>query len=181
MTRPCPEIEEQALRRFVARLSKRQFDAWIELGWKMVDGVADDEATVLMFVQCGCVIEGKPRGDTDANPCRLRSSSSRFMEASVDLVLHNRPGDRTVTVRRGASLGACSVRAPPRKWLPRQARSGLDRLPTRSVVIEGKPRGDTDAKARRQIEATGRFCWPVGSSPTASAWPYEQTRSGGRR
>jgi hypothetical protein len=24
------------------------------LGWKMVDGVADDEAMVLMFVQCGC-------------------------------------------------------------------------------------------------------------------------------
>jgi hypothetical protein len=54
MTRPCLEVTEQALGRFVENLSNRQFDAWIELGWKMVDGVADDEAMVLMFVQCGC-------------------------------------------------------------------------------------------------------------------------------
>ena len=36
----------------------------------------------------------------------------RFMEAGVELVLHSELGaDRTVTVRRVASLGACPVRA----------------------------------------------------------------------
>jgi site-specific recombinase XerD len=34
-----------------------------------------------------------------------------FIDAGVDLVLRNQPGDRTVTVRRGASLGACPVQA----------------------------------------------------------------------
>ena len=35
-----------------------------------------------------------------------------FMEAGVDLVLHGQLGaERTVTVRRAASLGACPVRA----------------------------------------------------------------------
>jgi site-specific recombinase XerD len=35
----------------------------------------------------------------------------RFVEAGVDIVVHDQPGDRTVTVRRVASLGACPVRA----------------------------------------------------------------------
>jgi site-specific recombinase XerD len=35
----------------------------------------------------------------------------RFVEAGVDLVVHDQPGDRTITVRRVASLGACPVRA----------------------------------------------------------------------
>jgi site-specific recombinase XerC len=34
-----------------------------------------------------------------------------FKEAGVDLILHGKPGDRTVTVQRVASLGACPVRA----------------------------------------------------------------------
>jgi site-specific recombinase XerD len=36
----------------------------------------------------------------------------RFVEAGVDLVLHSQPGpERTVSVRRGASLGTCPVQA----------------------------------------------------------------------
>ena len=35
----------------------------------------------------------------------------QFIEAGVHLVLRNQPGDRTVTVRRGASLGACPAQA----------------------------------------------------------------------
>jgi len=34
-----------------------------------------------------------------------------FIDAGVDLVLRNQPGDGAVTVRRAASLGACPVRA----------------------------------------------------------------------
>ena len=42
----------------------------------------------------------------------LEVEQVHFMEAGVDLVLHSQLGvERTVTVRRVASLGACPVRA----------------------------------------------------------------------
>jgi hypothetical protein len=37
MKRPCPEVEREVLKRVVVDLSPRQFDAWIELDWKICD------------------------------------------------------------------------------------------------------------------------------------------------
>jgi hypothetical protein len=86
----------------------------------------------------------------------LEVEQVRFVEAGVDLVLHNHAGtDRIVTVRRAASLGACPVRAL-KDWLEASdSRFGpVFRKVDRWGNVEHRPLG-TDA-IRRIVARRGR-------------------------
>jgi hypothetical protein len=86
----------------------------------------------------------------------LEVEQVRFVEAGVDLVLHNHAGtDRIVTVRRAGSLGACPVRAL-KDWLEASdSRFGpVFRKVDRWGNVEHRPLG-TDA-IRRIVARRGR-------------------------